>query len=64
MYEVGAMVYMLHLVGCIILTDKFHVYIDVGYISLFTDFMHLEWIYGCVALKILYIAPRKTLSLR
>lgn len=35
MYEEADRVYMLHLVGCNILEDKSHVYVDVKYISLF-----------------------------
>lgn len=35
MYDEGARVYMLRLIGFTILTDKSHVYIDTRYISLF-----------------------------
>lgn len=56
MYEEDDKVYLLHLVGCIILTDKSHLYINVRYISMVTDFVHLDWAWGCVTLTILYTA--------
>lgn len=35
MYEMVSRVYMLHLVVCTVLVDKYHVYIDVQYMWMF-----------------------------
>lgn len=37
MYEAAARVYMLHLIGCIMLMNKSHVYIDTKYIWLISS---------------------------
>lgn len=54
MYEAVAMVYMLHLIGCIILTDKSHVYINLKYMWMFSNFDHVSGVWRCVALTVLY----------
>lgn len=56
MYDAVAKVCMLELVGCIILDDKLHVYIDATHISLFSDLISYSWARVCVALLILYHA--------
>lgn len=43
MYEASARVYMLHLVGCTILADKSHVYINMKYMWLFSFLEHCSW---------------------
>lgn len=42
MYEGAARVYIFHLVRCIILVDKSHVYIDARYICMLSDFDRLD----------------------
>lgn len=54
MYEAAARVYTLHLVGCIILADKSHVYIDAKYMWLFNSLEHCSWARGCATLTVLY----------
>lgn len=54
MYEVATRVYMLHLVGCNIIVDKSHVFIDAICMSLFTDFHHVNWVSRCATLTVLY----------
>lgn len=46
MCEEVVRVYMLHLLGCTILADKYHVYIDVKYMWLFTRLEHCSWAWG------------------
>lgn len=56
MYEDAAKVYMVHLVGCIILEDNSHVYIDVRYIAMLVELVFHSWAYGCTAMTLLYHA--------
>lgn len=64
MYEEDVRVYMLPLLGCFILVDKSHVYIDTNYISLSYELEHVNWAWMCVALTILYTALREASILK
>lgn len=59
MYDTTTRVYILYLVECTILEDKYHIYIDAIYISLFSEFEHLDGALRCVPLTILYITNGK-----
>lgn len=48
------MVYMLHLITCIVFVDKSGVYIDAMYACLFSNLKVTSWVYGCATLTILY----------
>lgn len=43
MYEAAVRVYMLYLIGCTILADKSHVYIDAKYTWMFNNLKHYSW---------------------
>lgn len=59
MYEAVTRVYMLHLVRCTNLLDKSHVYINVRYMSMFSNINHINWAWEYVALGVLYSALGK-----
>lgn len=54
MYEVVAMVYMLHLVACTLFSNKSSVYINARYMWMFSSLDVTNWAWGCMALTILY----------
>ncbi|XP_058734293.1 protein MAIN-LIKE 1-like [Vicia villosa] len=53
-YEVAARAYMLHLVACTLFADKSAYYIDVRYLTLFSDLDTPCWAWGMVALTMIY----------
>ncbi|XP_058759212.1 protein MAIN-LIKE 1-like [Vicia villosa] len=55
-YEVSSRAYMLHLVACTLFADKSAYYIDVRYLTLFSDLDTPCWAWRVVALTMLYTA--------
>ncbi|XP_058784083.1 uncharacterized protein LOC131658851 [Vicia villosa] len=53
-YEAAARVYMLHLVACTLFADKSRVYIEVGYLSLFSALDTPCWAWEVAALTLMY----------
>ncbi|XP_058783253.1 protein MAIN-LIKE 1-like [Vicia villosa] len=55
-YQDAARAYMLHLVACTLFADESGVYIDVCYLTLFSDLETPCWAWGVTALTMLYTA--------
>ncbi|XP_058776792.1 protein MAIN-LIKE 1-like [Vicia villosa] len=53
-YQAAARAYMLHLVACTLFADKSRVYIDVRYVSLFSDLDPPCWAWGVATLTMMY----------
>jgi hypothetical protein len=54
-WEHASRAFLLHLVGCTILADKSHAFVDIKYLELFRDLNNCgNWSWGSVALTILY----------
>lgn len=54
MYQEATRVYLLHLIGCTILENKLHVYIDVRYIDMFIVFVFHSWAWDYVVVTLLH----------
>ncbi|XP_058726824.1 protein MAIN-LIKE 1-like [Vicia villosa] len=55
-YEAAVRAYMLHLVACTLFADKSAYYINVHYLTLFSDLDTPSWAWGVAALTMLYTA--------
>ncbi|XP_058752768.1 protein MAIN-LIKE 1-like [Vicia villosa] len=53
-YQASARAYMLHLVACTLFADKYGIYINVRYLTLFSDLETPCWAWGVAALTMLY----------